>query len=95
MVGVSETLPYGHVSDEDEVKKVMDSYKQRLMGALPLDGDKLTVRVCTRQDVEVLSRWPEYPWPDQGFRFSFAGMGASELDELFERRSNDSGRITV
>ena len=73
----------------------MDSYKQRLMGALPLDDGKLTVRSCTRHDMEVLSRWPCYPWPYDVFRFSFAGLGTSQLDEFFEQRASDFRRVTV
>jgi len=69
--------------------------KQRLMDALPLDDGKLAVRPCTRHDMDVLSRWPSYPWPDHGFRFSFAGLGTSQLDELFEQRVNDSRRVTL
>jgi RimJ/RimL family protein N-acetyltransferase len=62
--------------------------KARLLCRLPLRQCGLTVREWTRTDVDRLASWPPYPFPYQGFEFSFAGMGPEKRDETFRARQD-------
>lgn len=60
--------------------------REEMLRMLPLVRGDLTIREWVRQDVELLASWPKYPFPSEGFEFSFARMGPTERDELFRTR---------
>jgi RimJ/RimL family protein N-acetyltransferase len=60
--------------------------KDELLRTLPLRQGVLLVRAWTRQDVDRLAAWPPYPFPYQGFEFSFAGASRTERDALYRDR---------
>ena len=66
--------------------------KKRLLAALPFDHLDLRFRSWTRTDLDILAAWPKYPFPYEGFEFSFAGMNSTERDKLFEERD---GRVNA
>jgi hypothetical protein len=57
-----------------------------MLRALPVVQGDLTIREWTRQDVDLLVSWRAYPFPYEGFGFSFAQMDSAERDELFRAR---------
>ena len=72
-----------------------DSLARNLCQALPLRSDPLTVRLCTRADLDLLAPWPPYPWPYHAFDFSFRFLAPAERDALFSDRIQGSDRITL
>jgi RimJ/RimL family protein N-acetyltransferase len=67
--------------------------RERLMEVLPIRKMELTFRVLERADLDRLAAWPDYPWPYQAFRFSFAASSSEELDTLFAERERRDDRI--
>ena len=55
----------------------------------------MTIRLCTRADLDLLVSWPRYPWPYQAFAFSFRSFGLSERDAFFADRVQREDRITL
>lgn len=73
----------------------MTSLKEQLVNRLPMTQGRYTVRLCKRGDLDRLADWPAYPFPYEGFVFSFAAMDSMERDALYRERDCDNGRITV
>jgi RimJ/RimL family protein N-acetyltransferase len=69
--------------------------KGDMLRALPLVGGGLTIREWTRQDVDLLASWPTYPFPYEGFGFSFARTELTERDELFRARQAKPNAIVL
>jgi RimJ/RimL family protein N-acetyltransferase len=69
--------------------------KEGMLSVLPLLQGNLTIREWTRQDVDLLAGWPPYPFPYEGFEFSFASMSATERDELFQARQENPDTIVL
>jgi ribosomal protein S18 acetylase RimI-like enzyme len=63
--------------------------KEGMLRALPLRQGDVTIRAWIRKDVDLLAGWPTYPFPYEGFEFSFAAMSATERDELFRARQEE------
>ncbi len=55
----------------------------------------MKTRRLTRPDLDRLTAWPGYPFPYQGFDFSFRAMLAEDLDALFAERQADPARISL
>ncbi len=69
--------------------------KKDLLSALPLREANLTVREWTREDVNLLSAWPPYPFPYKGLEFSFRGMSVTEKDSLFRTRQEQPDLLVL
>jgi RimJ/RimL family protein N-acetyltransferase len=69
--------------------------KEGMLRTLPLEQGALTIRGWTRRDVDLLASWPTYPFPYEGFEFSFAVMSATERDELFRTRQEKPDTIVL
>ncbi len=69
--------------------------KEIMLKSLPLVESGLSIRLCSREDINRLSQWPEYHWPNNHFKFSFSGLTDTQRDSLFEQRQNDLNRITL
>ena len=50
--------------------------KDELIEELHLCDDQLTIREWTHQDLDKLANWPDYPFPYQGFEFSFRSVNS-------------------
>jgi RimJ/RimL family protein N-acetyltransferase len=55
----------------------------------------MTIRPCTRADLDLLASWPRYSWPYQAFDFSFRSLGPVERDRFFVDRVQGEDRITL
>lgn len=73
----------------------MNFTRDMLEGSLPIYGGDLTIRTLVRSDMDLLSKWPEYPWPYDVFCFSFSGQDVEELDRVYKLRICDKDRITL
>ncbi len=73
----------------------MNSTKAQLESNLPIYHEPLTIRLLLRSDMDLLLKWPDYPWPYDTFRLSFSGLAAGELDRLYESRARSEDRITL
>lgn len=60
--------------------------RRTLVEALPLVEGDLTIREWTRDDLDVLSAWPDYVFPHHGLEFGFRALNSSGRDRLFQRR---------
>jgi RimJ/RimL family protein N-acetyltransferase len=69
--------------------------KEEMHRALPLLQGDLTIREWTRQDVDLLASWPAYPFPYEGFEFSFAQMDSIARDEVFQARQENPNAIVL
>ena len=69
--------------------------RNELLSTFPLRQDDLTIRLWTRHDVDLLAAWPDYPFPYEGFRFSFAAASPHEKDEIFRRRQAKTDSIRL
>lgn len=69
--------------------------KLNLAKTLPRNRSDLTLRVWIRSDVDILARWPSYPFPFQPFNLSCTGRPSAALDSYFAVRDSDSRRLTV
>lgn len=68
--------------------------KNVLLEELPLCEGHLTIRPWSRQDLEVLAAWPDYPFPHKGFKFIFSSMNSSAKEKLFQaRQGNPDGFV--
>ena len=72
-----------------------DSLATDLCQALPRRSGHITVRLCTRADLDLLASWPPYPWPYHAFDFSFRSFGPSERDSIFADRVQADDQITL
>jgi RimJ/RimL family protein N-acetyltransferase len=63
--------------------------------ALPISQPPLLVRHCERSDMDSLAAWPAYPEPYSVFTFSFADLGANEMDSLYRDREGQEDRMTL
>ncbi len=73
----------------------MRNQKTLLESRLPIHADRLTLRVLSRADMDVLAKWPAYPWPHGVFGFTFCGLGVEELDRAYEARAGSADRIAL
>jgi RimJ/RimL family protein N-acetyltransferase len=69
--------------------------KEGMLRALPLLQGDVTIRAWVRKDVDLLAGWPAYPFPYEGFEFSFAAMSATERDGLFQARQERPNMIVL
>lgn len=58
--------------------------KKLLLKELAFRDHPLRIRTWTRDDLDALAAWPKYPFPYEGFEFSFVSMNSVERDRLFE-----------
>ena len=72
-----------------------NSLARNLYQALPLRSDPMTIRLCTRADLDLLASWPQYPWPYQAFDFSFRSSSPAERNAFFADRVRREDRITL
>jgi RimJ/RimL family protein N-acetyltransferase len=64
-----------------------------MLHRLPLEQGELKIRAWTRPDLDLLARWPAYPFPYRGFEFGFATMGPAERDRWFRARQKEAGAL--
>jgi RimJ/RimL family protein N-acetyltransferase len=53
----------------------------------------LVIRAWTRDDLDILAAWPKYPFPYEGFEFSFVSLKPAERDALFAERNEKPDTI--
>ena len=63
--------------------------------ALPISGPGLILRRCERSDMSALAAWPTYPFPHNGFNFSFRGATEPETDSIYAQRMQDRARLML
>jgi RimJ/RimL family protein N-acetyltransferase len=78
-----------------QIKTRVTLTKHMLREALPLREGHLTIRECTREDLDMLAAWPNYAFPYQGFEFSFRAMSPSEKDALLQARQGKPNTIVL
>jgi RimJ/RimL family protein N-acetyltransferase len=64
--------------------------KKKLREELPVTEGPLIIRAWTREDLDFLATWPKYPFPYEGFEFSFRTMSSAVRDKIFHERSERS-----
>ena len=69
--------------------------KHTLFATLPLCQGDLTIRQCTRADLDLLGAWPDYAFPYQGMEFSFRGKSALEKDQWYQARQDNPDTIIL
>jgi RimJ/RimL family protein N-acetyltransferase len=69
--------------------------KEKLLSRLPIREGLLSVRAWTRDDMDTLAAWPKYPFPYEGFEFSFVSMRSVDRDELFDERTGNPSAIPL
>jgi len=69
--------------------------KADLLARLPVEGEDLLLRACTRQDIERLAAWPAYPFPYESFTLSFRNAERAVLDEAYRRIGLAEDRLTL
>ncbi len=69
--------------------------KNKMLEILPLQQGNLTIREWTRKDVDRLAGWPKYPFPYEGFEFSFRDLSSTKRDEMFRERRKKPDRISL
>lgn len=68
--------------------------KKSLLQSLPIrDGDN-TIRPWRRTDLDLLARWPSYPFPNESLNYRFGAMPATERDRHFQEREDNPDRVT-
>jgi RimJ/RimL family protein N-acetyltransferase len=71
------------------------SEKERICRSLPIETDNFIIRLCNRNDIDTLSKWPAYPWPYNAFQFSFNTLSTHEKNTLFKMKVDQIDRITL
>jgi RimJ/RimL family protein N-acetyltransferase len=94
-VNKERAVGQGQDTKQDRKSKVHNSLARNLYQALPLKSKPMTIRHCTRADLDLLVSWPRYPWPYQAFDFSFRSLGPAERDAFFAGRVQREDRITL
>jgi RimJ/RimL family protein N-acetyltransferase len=69
-------------------RKVIPS-KEGLLKSLPITAGDWTICAWTREDVEALATWPKYPFPYEGFEFSFRSMNPAARDAYFSQKQRN------
>jgi RimJ/RimL family protein N-acetyltransferase len=69
--------------------------KSTIRQDLPLRQAPWTIREWRRQDLELLGAWPDYPFPYEGFAFSFKAMASAERDRLFQDRQERPNALVL
>jgi len=69
--------------------------KPDMLKSLPLREGKLTIRALRRGDLDILAKWPGYPFPYESFNLSFGKLGPEERDRSFQSREDDPNKITL
>lgn len=69
--------------------------RSSMLESLPIQVDGFTVRHWSRGDLDELSACPRYPFPDEGFVFSFKEMKAEERDVLFRSREDRTDTMVL
>ena len=72
-----------------------EASRGRLLARLPLAPEGFEIRQWTRADLDRLAEWPAYPFPYEGFRFSFAAASGDARGCIFEERESDPSRLTL
>ena len=69
--------------------------KGRMLAALPVCEEPLTLRRWTMADTYARAAWPSYPPEYTDFNFALAGASQEELDRHFLARDRDPGRVPL
>jgi len=69
--------------------------KQDMLKSLPLREGEVTIRKWNRKDLDLLSKWPSYPFPYEAFNFSFRNRTSEERDRHFKLRENNPNMILM
>jgi RimJ/RimL family protein N-acetyltransferase len=73
----------------------MNFSKDLLISSLPIRAGELSIRHLIRADMDQLSKWPNYLWPHDVFRFSFSSYDIDQMNRAFEMRTRNMDRITL
>lgn len=69
--------------------------KEKCLKELPIREGPFVIRAWNRDDLDILAAWPKYPFPYEGFEFSFVSMNSADRDQLFDKRSKKSDAIPL
>jgi RimJ/RimL family protein N-acetyltransferase len=69
--------------------------KSYMLESLPIQVDGFTIRHWNRNDLDELAAWPIYPFPDEGFVFSFKEKTPEERDRLFRSREDRTDTMVL
>ena len=69
--------------------------KSDILNALPVKEQDLTIRAWTRDDIDLLTRWPGYPFPYSMYDLEFALWTPDQKDQLFQMRKVSYNTITI
>lgn len=73
----------------------MSSNKSDILKALPVKKQDLTIRAWTRDDIDLLSRRPGYPFPYSMYDLEFILWTPDRKDQLFQLRVASFNTITI
>jgi RimJ/RimL family protein N-acetyltransferase len=69
--------------------------KIKCLRELPIREGSFIIRAWKRDDLDFLAAWPKYPFPYEGYEFSFASMDSVDRDQLFDERSQKPDAIPL
>jgi RimJ/RimL family protein N-acetyltransferase len=69
--------------------------KSDLLKALPIMEEGRTIRCWQRIDLDLLARWPKYPFPFESLNYRLDSMADGERDRHFQVREMNPDRITL
>ena len=69
--------------------------KDILTQSLPISEAPLIVRSWVRADLELLAAWPDYPFPYEGFNFSFKIQPPEVRERVYQDRCARPDRLSL
>jgi RimJ/RimL family protein N-acetyltransferase len=69
--------------------------RSELLDSLPVTDDELTIRWWTRDDIDRIAGWLEYPPPYDIYSVEFTRMDREQRDSLFRKREEQDKIITL
>jgi len=69
--------------------------RDKLVKKLPILNENSCIRYWRRSDLDLLAKWPSYPFPYQSLNYRFNGMSESEKDRHYDERESNPDRITL
>ena len=68
--------------------------KNILLQLLPIADANNTIRPWQRADLDLLAKWPSYPFPYESLNYRFGTMTAVEKDRHYRDREDNPDRVT-
>jgi RimJ/RimL family protein N-acetyltransferase len=69
--------------------------KEKLLEKLPFGEEPWIIRAWNRVDLDTLAAWPKYPFPYEGFEFSFVSLKPTARDELYDEKNQKPDTVPL